>query len=83
MFPTINVKKLAFTLDENNTKINCLSRSVTTGYKYRMKHNQSSFVDTSTSIVSIHNSFPIHHRGRRLTTAYWKPNFKDLYGNLS
>ena len=23
------------------------------------------------------------HREPRITTAYWKPNYKDLYGNLS
>ena len=25
----------------------------------------------------------VYHRALRLTTAYWKPNYKDLYGNLS
>ncbi|KAM7427266.1 hypothetical protein ABFA07_021568 [Porites harrisoni] len=24
-----------------------------------------------------------YHREPRITTAYWKPNYKDLYGNLS
>ena len=23
----------------------------------------------------------LYHRGPRITTAYWKPNYKDLYGN--
>ena len=23
-----------------------------------------------------------NHRVPKLTTAYWKPNYKDLYGNL-
>ena len=25
----------------------------------------------------------VDHRDPRITTAYWKPNYKDLYGNLS
>ena len=25
----------------------------------------------------------IEHREPRITTAYWKPNYQDLYGNLS
>ena len=28
-------------------------------------------------------SFTAEHRAPRFTTAYWKPNSRDLYGNLS
>ena len=29
------------------------------------------------------NPCRFNHRAPRITTAYWKPNYKDLYGNLS
>ena len=30
-----------------------------------------------------YHKYEFNHRAPRITTAYWKPNYSDLYGNLS
>ena len=44
-----------------------------------------SFAQPSVIIIRVIFSYlcKVDHRAPRTTTTYWKPNYKDLYGNLS
>ena len=60
------------------------------GYDLRLLLRPGLLMVSVEALIFVSNTVenPAHcgksdHRKARLTTVYWKPNYKDLYGNLS